>query len=90
MSLGLGWESSPVALFCKDCLLHVLMPLKGDLETSRETSVVFIGLKWVWKEKSLLNLGISSKNTHILLLKSVLSLKLLHELQIKTSPWGRK
>lgn len=41
-------------------------------------------------KSSLLESAISSKNISILLLKSVLHLKLLPKIQIKTVPWGCK
>lgn len=52
--------------------------------------MAFVGLNWVWKGKSPFSLALSSKNTSLLLLRSVLCLKLLRELQIKTFAWGWK
>ena len=52
--------------------------------------MAFICLNCVWKEKSLLNLALSSKYTSLPLLRPVLFLKLLYELQIKTFAWGWK
>lgn len=52
--VGFGWESSPVVLFCKGCLLHVLIALKGDLGL-KGRAVWLTGLNWFWKEKRSLN-----------------------------------